>query len=128
MCCPESLLPAAAVTSDGTTIIPSPRPKVNPKPSKNHEHPTTPRLLAHECYCEPFAGSAAVFFRKPPSGVEILNDVCGDIVNFFRVIQRHAPEFLRMFAYSIAARAEFDRLRATPPEVLADIERAARNC
>ena len=84
------------------------------------------RLPAHKCYCEPFAGSAAVFFRKPPSGAEILNDVCGDIVNFFRVIQRHLPEFLRMFEYSIAARAEFDRLRATPPEVLTDIERAAR--
>ena len=84
------------------------------------------RLPAHECYCEPFAGSAAVFFRKPPSVAEILNDVCGDIVNFFRVIQRHLPEFLRMFEYSIAARAEFNRLRATPPEVLTDIERAAR--
>ena len=84
------------------------------------------RLPAHKCYCEPFAGSAAVFFRKPPSGVEILNDVCGDIVNFFRVIQRHLPEFLRMFDYTIAARQEFNRLRATPPEVLTDIERAAR--
>ena len=84
------------------------------------------RLPAHECYCEPFAGSAAVFFRKPPSGVEILNDVCGDIVNFFRVIQRHLPEFLRMFDYTIVARQEFNRLRATPPEVLTDIERAAR--
>ena len=84
------------------------------------------RLPAHECYCEPFAGSAAVFFRKPRAAVEILNDVCGDIVNFFRVIQRHAPEFLRMFEYSIAAREEFERLRATPPEVLTDIERAAR--
>lgn len=31
---------------------------------------------------------------------------CGDIVNFFRVIQRHAPEFLRMFAYSIARNRE----------------------
>lgn len=84
------------------------------------------RLPAHECYCEPFAGSAAVFFRKPPSGAEILNDVCGDIVNFFRVIQRHLPEFLRLFDYTIVARAEFYRLRATPPEVLTDIERAAR--
>ena len=84
------------------------------------------RLPAHECYCEPFCGSAAVFFRKPPSGVEILNDVCGDIVNFFRVIQRHLPEFLRMFDYTIVARQEFNRLRATPPEVLTDIERAAR--
>lgn len=65
-----------------------------------------PLLPAHECYCEPFAGSAAVFFRKPPSALEILNDVCGDIVNFFRVIQRHAPEFLRMFAYSIARNRE----------------------
>ena len=84
------------------------------------------RLPAHECYCEPFAGSAAVFFRKPPSGVETWNDVCGDIVNFFRVIQRHLPEFLRMFEYSIVARQEFYRQRATPPEVLTDIERAAR--
>jgi len=31
-------------------------------------------IPSHNLYCEPFAGGAAVFFAKNPSGVEILNE------------------------------------------------------
>lgn len=48
----------------------------------------------HTVYVEPFAGAAAVFFKKPWPGVknnnnyrEVLNDTNGDIINFFRVLQ-----------------------------------------
>ncbi|MBQ8699042.1 MAG: DNA adenine methylase, partial [Schwartzia sp.] len=41
----------------------------------------------HGVYCEPFFGSGAVFFRKPPSGIETINDLDGNVVNLFRVIR-----------------------------------------
>ena len=42
----------------------------------------------HRSYIEPFIGGAAVFFAKPPSECEIINDINGEIVNFYEVIQR----------------------------------------
>lgn len=47
----------------------------------------------HRSYLEPFFGSGAVLFSKPPSAIETVNDIDGDIVNFFRVL-RERPEDL----------------------------------
>lgn len=46
-----------------------------------------PLIPEHNLYCEPFAGGAAIFFRKAPSEVEILNDTNRELINFYRVIQ-----------------------------------------
>ena len=46
-----------------------------------------PYIPAGEVYVEPFCGAAGVFFRKKPSRVEVLNDLDGNVVNFFRVLQ-----------------------------------------
>lgn len=42
----------------------------------------------HVCYVEVFAGSATVFFGKPPrmSRIEIINDVHGELVNLMKVL------------------------------------------
>ncbi|MEW7281327.1 DNA adenine methylase [Aquimarina sp. 2201CG1-2-11] len=42
-------------------------------------------LPKHKLYCEPFVGGAAIFFAKEPSAVEVINDLNGDVVNFYRV-------------------------------------------
>lgn len=42
----------------------------------------------HKTYVEACMGSAEVFLRKKPSEREILNDYNGDLVKFFRVLQR----------------------------------------
>lgn len=47
----------------------------------------------HRSYLEPFFGSGAVLFNKPRSAIETVNDIDGDIVNFFRVL-REQPEQL----------------------------------
>lgn len=42
----------------------------------------------HKTYVEACMGSAEVFLRKKPSEREIINDYNGDLVKFFRVLQR----------------------------------------
>lgn len=49
----------------------------------------------HRSYLEPFAGSLAVLFNKPRSAIETVNDIDGDIVNFFRVLrERHESKII----------------------------------
>jgi DNA adenine methylase len=80
----------------------------------------------HTTYVEAFAGSAQVFFHKEPSAVEVLNDLDGEIVNFYRVCQRHYEELLRYLRFWVVSRKWFDLLKRSDPETLTDIERAAR--
>mgnify|MGYP001558098777 CR=1 FL=1 len=51
-----------------------------------------PLIPQHKMYCEPFFGGGAVFFAKPKSEVEVINDINGEIVNFFKVIKTKFPE------------------------------------
>jgi DNA adenine methylase len=81
----------------------------------------------HTTYVEPFAGGAQVFFRKAPSKVEILNDLDGEMVNFFRVCQQHYEELLRYTRFLIVSRKWHEVLKATDPVTLTDIQRAARH-
>ncbi|WP_244534235.1 DNA adenine methylase [Pseudomonas aeruginosa] len=85
-----------------------------------------PLLPAHTCYVEPFAGAAGLFFSKPPSKVEVLNDVNGDLVCLYRVVQHHLDEFMRQFRWSLTSRQMYAWLRETRPDTLTDIQRAAR--
>ncbi len=39
-------------------------------------------LPAHTCYVELFAGAAWVLFAKPPSEVEVLNDIDQELISF----------------------------------------------
>lgn len=80
----------------------------------------------HRCYVEPFCGSAAVFFTKPRSKVEVLNDINGDLVTLFRCAQNHPEELFRQFRYLLASRRTFRLMQDQPPELLTDIQRAAR--
>jgi DNA adenine methylase len=80
----------------------------------------------HTTYVEAFAGGAQVFFHKQPSKVEVLNDLDGEIVNFFRVCQQHSEELVRYLHFSLVSRKWFELLRATDPATLTDIQRAAR--
>ena len=80
----------------------------------------------HTTYVEPFAGGAQLFFHKPRSRVEVLNDRDDEIVNFLRVCQRHPAELTRILRWQPASRRLFDWYRAQAGEPLTDIERAAR--
>lgn len=47
-----------------------------------------PLIPHHFTYCEPFFGGGALFFAKPPSKNEVINDINDNMVNFYRVLKR----------------------------------------
>jgi DNA adenine methylase len=60
-----------------------------------------------------------------PAPVEVLNDINGDLVTLYRVVQNHLEEFVRQFKcaeLSPGIRVAED----DPPETLTDIQRAAQ--
>jgi|ERR1051325_7820558 DNA adenine methylase len=83
-------------------------------------------LPEHTTYVEPFAGGAQVLFHKPPSNVEVLNDLDFDIVNFFRVCQWHHEELVRYLRFSLVSRKLHELHVKTDPSTLTDIQRAGR--
>ena len=85
-----------------------------------------PLFPAHTCYVEPFCGAAALFFSKAPAKAEVLNDINGELVNLYRVVQHLLEEFVRQFKWALTSRQIFKWLQAQPPEPLTDIQRAAR--
>lgn len=85
-----------------------------------------PIFPTHECYVEPFAGGAALFFLKDQCDVEVLNDINGELVNLYRVVKHHLEEFIRQFKWALVSRQIYSWLKITPDETLTDIQRAAR--
>jgi DNA adenine methylase len=86
-----------------------------------------PLFPPHECYVEVFAGGAALFFmRQQPAPVEVLNDINGELVNLYRVVQNHLEELVRQFKWALSSRQIFDWQKHTRPETLTDVQRAAR--
>lgn len=64
----------------------------------------------HNVYVEPFGGAASVLLQKPRCYAEVYNDLDGDIVNVFRVLQ--CPEkralLIDKLRFTPYARAEFN--------------------
>lgn len=83
--------------------------------------------VPHDTYAEVFVGMGGVFLKRrtaPPA--EVINDFSGDVATFFRVLQRHYTAFMDMLRYQVSSRREFERLKASDPATLTDLERAAR--
>ncbi|GAB3380892.1 DNA adenine methylase [Spongiibacter taiwanensis] len=64
----------------------------------------------HHTYVEPFAGAAGVLLQKPRSISEVYNDLDGEVVNVFRVLQQPdtAAALERLLALTPYARDEFN--------------------
>lgn len=83
--------------------------------------------VSHRTYCEPFVGMGGIFFRRrtaPPA--EVINDRNGEVANLFRILQRHYPQFMDTLRFQLSGRREFERLKASDPTTLTDLERAGR--
>lgn len=83
-------------------------------------------LPKHTCYVELFAGAAWVLFGKPPSDVEVINDIDQEVVTFFRVVKEKPQELIASFEWELVSRTEFQRLANLEPSQLTDVQRAHR--
>jgi DNA adenine methylase len=84
------------------------------------------RIPEHQCYVEPFAGAGWVFYNKPSSQVEVINDINKEIVTLYRVVQHHLGEFIQHFKWLLISREEYLRRWEESPETMTDIQRAVR--
>lgn len=83
--------------------------------------------IPHERYVEPFVGMGGVFFRRTARPkLEVINDINSEVVNLFRLLQRHYQQLLDVLKWQVCSRAEFERLVRTDPTTLTDLERGAR--
>jgi DNA adenine methylase len=84
-------------------------------------------LPPHRVYVEPFGGAASVLMRKKRSYAEVYNDLDGDMVNLFRVLQNagQAERLIHLLTITPFARDEFELSYERTDE---PVERARRLC
>jgi DNA adenine methylase len=81
----------------------------------------------HQIYVEAFGGGATLLLRKPPSPVEVYNDIDGDLVNLFRVVkdEEKFKRFYELVSWTLYSREEFNYAREMlKRDDLSDVERA----
>lgn len=85
-----------------------------------------PLIPQHKLYCEPFFGGGAVFFAKPKSEVEVINDINGEIVNFFKVIKTKFPELQKEIKATLHSRELYKKAMVVyvNPDLFTDVKRA----
>lgn len=83
-----------------------------------------PLLPAHACYVEPFGGGLAVLAAKPRSRAEVVNDIDGDLVRFYRVLRYHVDALLDELSLVLNSREEMLAYIGQPG--LTDVQKAAR--
>jgi len=85
----------------------------------------------HSSYLEPFFGSGGVFFNKTPVNLETINDIDGNVINFFRVCREHPDDLARAISLTPWARAEQELVKRDPQNPINEVEQARRfavNC
>jgi DNA adenine methylase len=82
-------------------------------------------LPPHRGYVEPYCGSLAVLFAKPPTVYECVNDLDGDLVLFWRMLRDRLPDLERVCRLTPHAREEYAQSWPITDDV-DDLERARR--
>ena len=65
----------------------------------------------HYCYCEPFFGGGAVFFKKEPSQVEIINDKNDALITFYSVVKNKYKELYKRVQGTLYSESTFNKCK-----------------
>jgi DNA adenine methylase len=82
----------------------------------------------HFHYVEPYFGSGAVFFSKPPARHEVINDRNGSVTNLFRVLRDHTDELCWALEATPWSRDEYDQSHLPADEPIEDARRFVVRC
>src|ERR1041384_6031688 len=80
----------------------------------------------HNLYCEPFFGGGAVFFAKPPSSIEVINDTNGDLINFYQVVKNNYKQLEKEIKATLHSRELHQRAKVIigNPYLFNDVKKA----
>lgn len=62
----------------------------------------------HHSYLEPFFGGGGVFFNKPKSNIETINDLDGEVVNLFECIRTDPERLAQQVLFTPYSREVYD--------------------
>ncbi|MBS1702873.1 MAG: DNA adenine methylase [Armatimonadetes bacterium] len=85
-----------------------------------------PLFPAHTSYIEPYGGGASILMAKPPTRIEVYNDIDSEVVNLFRVLRDpvRSEKLCRQIELTLYSREEFEDCYAKPSKN--SVERARR--
>ena len=82
-------------------------------------------LTPHDCYIEPFAGGASIFFAKRKAAHNILNDADPELTNCYMIIRDHVEDLIKLL-HGIPATKENHHYYKNIYQPTNDLERAFR--
>lgn len=80
----------------------------------------------HRLYCEPFVGGAAIFFAKPQSQVEVINDTNSELINFYKVVRNDFIALEKYIKITLHSRKAFNQAKViyNNPDLFSELQRA----
>lgn len=88
-------------------------PELTLVPYMGGKQKLVPQLLSlippHTSYVEVFGGGGALLLNKPPSAIEVYNDIDGELVNLFEVIRDNPDAFLKRADFLLYSRELYEK-------------------
>lgn len=69
-------------------------------------------IPAHTAYSEVFFGGGSVFFAKEPAKVEVINDINGQVVNFYKTAKREFDKLKSEIDCTLFSEEQFNEAKA----------------
>lgn len=121
------------MTDQFTENLERPNRRLSAFPYPGGKTPYVEQILQHfpdhRRYIEPFGGGGALLLNKPPSYVEVFNDLNDDVIQFFRVAREHREEladWLRHVPYSESLYSDWQSAYDAGERPDDDVKRAGR--
>jgi DNA adenine methylase len=65
-----------------------------------------PLIPEHEIYTEAFIGGGAIYWAKPKAQLEVINDLNGELINFYQVMKHQYDELSRLVQATLHSRKQ----------------------